>query len=90
MSEDSGRLAVVVVAAGQSTRMDGVDKQITLLRGEPVISHSLRVFENSNLVGPVVLVMSAENLEAGRTLSPRVGFRKLSQWSWAASAGRTP
>jgi 2-C-methyl-D-erythritol 4-phosphate cytidylyltransferase/2-C-methyl-D-erythritol 2,4-cyclodiphosphate synthase len=77
MSEDSGRLAVVVVAAGQSTRMGGVDKQITLLRGEPVISHSLRIFEDSSLVGPVVLVMSAENLEAGGNAVAEGGFSKV-------------
>ena len=77
MSDNSGRLAVVVVAAGQSTRMAGVDKQMTTLRGDPVISHSLRVFENSDLVGPVVLVMSSDNLEAGRAAVEDAGLQKV-------------
>ena len=77
MSDGAGRLAVVVVAAGQSSRMDGVDKQVTLLRGEPVISHSLRVFEESDRVGPVVLVMSAGNLEAGKAAVAEGKFAKV-------------
>lgn len=77
MSDAPGRLGVVVVAAGHSSRMDGVDKQVTLLRGEPVISHSLRVFETSDPVGPVVLVMSADNLEAGRDAVAEGGFSKV-------------
>lgn len=77
MSSVSGRLAVVVVAAGQSSRMGGVDKQVAMLRGLPVISHSLYVFEESELVGPVVLVMSPENLEAGRAAVTKGNFSKV-------------
>ena len=77
MSDDSGRLAVVVVAAGQSSRMDGVDKQVALLRGEPVISHSLRVFEEFDPVGPVVVVMSAANVEAGKIVVAEGKYTKV-------------
>ena len=66
MSESQSRLGVVVVAAGRSSRMQGVDKQVALLGGEPVISHSLKVFERSNEVGGIVLVMSADNLGEGK------------------------
>ena len=77
MTDNSGRLAVVVVAAGRSSRMGGVDKQLTLLRDRPVIWHSLRVFDDSDLVGPVVLVMSADNLEAGQAVVATGGFAKV-------------
>ena len=77
MSDVPGRLAVVVVAAGQSSRMDGVDKQVSLLRGEPVISHSLRVFEEFDAVGPVVLVMSAGNLDAGKAAVAEGKYAKV-------------
>jgi 2-C-methyl-D-erythritol 4-phosphate cytidylyltransferase/2-C-methyl-D-erythritol 2,4-cyclodiphosphate synthase len=57
--------------------MEGVDKQVTLLGGEPVISHSLRVFEQYSDVGSIVLVMSADNLEAGKTAVEAGGFSKV-------------
>ncbi len=57
---------MVVVAAGRSSRMGGVDKQIATLGGETVISHSLKVFEMLDEVTSIVLVMSVENLDAGK------------------------
>ena len=45
MSAAQGSLGVVVVAAGSSSRMEGIDKQVAILGGEPVISHSIKVFE---------------------------------------------
>jgi 2-C-methyl-D-erythritol 4-phosphate cytidylyltransferase len=77
MTENRGRMGVVVVAAGRSSRMEGVDKQVTLLGGEAVISHSLRVFEEFADVGSIVLVMSADNLEAGKAAVEAGGFYKV-------------
>jgi 2-C-methyl-D-erythritol 4-phosphate cytidylyltransferase / 2-C-methyl-D-erythritol 2,4-cyclodiphosphate synthase len=74
---NAGRLGVVVVAAGRSSRMGGVDKQVTDLGGEAVIAHSLRVFEMFEDVGAVVLVMSADNLEAGRAAVKTGEFSKV-------------
>jgi len=71
------KLGVVVVAAGRSSRMEGVDKQVTLLGGEAVISHSLRVFEEYEDVGSIVLVMSADNLDAGKAAVAQGGFSKV-------------
>jgi 2-C-methyl-D-erythritol 4-phosphate cytidylyltransferase/2-C-methyl-D-erythritol 2,4-cyclodiphosphate synthase len=77
MSDTSAKLGVVVVAAGRSSRMEGVDKQVALLGGEAVISHSLRVFEQYSEVGSIVLVMSADNLEAGKLAVEAGGFSKV-------------
>ena len=69
-----GRVGVIVVAAGQSRRMGGIDKLFALLRGRPLLSHLLDGFCSSPLVDEVVLVLSQETLEAGRALaqdSPR-------------------
>ena len=70
-------MGVVVVAAGRSSRMSGVDKQITLLGDESVIAHSLRVFETFDEVAGVVLVMSAENLEEGKITVADGKFSKV-------------
>ena len=69
-----GCMGVIVVAAGQSRRMGGIDKLFALLRGRPLLSHLLDGFCSSSLVDEVVLVLSEETLEAGRALaqeSPR-------------------
>jgi 2-C-methyl-D-erythritol 4-phosphate cytidylyltransferase/2-C-methyl-D-erythritol 2,4-cyclodiphosphate synthase len=70
-------LGVVIVAAGRSSRMGGVDKQVALLGGEAVIAHSLRVFEEMDVVGSIVLVMSAENLHEGKGVVEAGGFSKV-------------
>ena len=35
-------IAAVILAGGQATRMDGVDKGLVLLNGEPLVSHVLK------------------------------------------------
>jgi len=57
--------------------MGGVDKQVALLGGEAVISHSLRVFETFDAVDSAVLVMSAENIEDGRAAVAAGKFTKV-------------
>lgn len=77
MTRKMGRLGVVVVAAGRSSRMEGIDKQVAILGGQSVISHSLRVFEDFDEVESVVLVMSSENFEAGNEAVKVGGFTKV-------------
>lgn len=56
------KCTVVVVAAGNSTRMQK-DKNAMELGGVPVIIRTLREFEASPLVSEIVLVTKAENIE---------------------------
>jgi len=77
MSESTGRMGVVVVAAGTSSRMGDIDKQVALLSGHPVITHCLKVFEESENVGSIVLVMSADNLESGRDIVKLENYEKV-------------
>lgn len=78
MTDSVGQLGVVIVAAGQSSRMGGIDKQVAELGGDPVISHSLRVFENLEVVSNIVLVMSKDNLTQGESAVRAGGFSKVS------------
>ncbi|MDA1278672.1 MAG: 2-C-methyl-D-erythritol 4-phosphate cytidylyltransferase [Chloroflexi bacterium] len=77
LSTVPARIGVVLVAAGKGSRMGDVDKQTALLGGEPVISHSLKVFESYEDVGAVVLVMSVDNVEAGRRVVRDGSFSKV-------------
>jgi 2-C-methyl-D-erythritol 4-phosphate cytidylyltransferase len=71
------RVGAVVVAAGSSRRMEGVDKVFTPLAGEPLLVHVLRVFEECHLVDEVVVVLSAAGLERGRELVAMHGLSKV-------------
>jgi 2-C-methyl-D-erythritol 4-phosphate cytidylyltransferase len=71
------RVGAVVVAAGSSRRMEGVDKVFVPLAGEPLLAHVLRVFEECSPVDEVVVVLSAVGLERVRELVTMEGFSKV-------------
>ena len=59
------KVGVIVVAAGESRRMLGVDKIFAPLMGKPLICYSLRVIHDSLRVKEIVLVLSRSNIEMG-------------------------
>jgi 2-C-methyl-D-erythritol 4-phosphate cytidylyltransferase len=54
-------LGAVLVAAGSSTRMDGIDKVMADLGGKPVVMHSLELLAGCPLVSAVAVVCSEAN-----------------------------
>lgn len=54
----------IIVAAGASTRMGGVDKTLAPLEGEPVLARTVGVFEASPLVSAAVVLVAQHNLTA--------------------------
>ena len=70
-------VGVVVVAAGRSTRMDGLDKTFAPLLGQPLIAHTLDRFEEWPAAAEIVLVTAAESVARGRELALRRGYRKV-------------
>ena len=46
----------VIVAAGSASRMGGIDKVMAKLRGEPMIVHTLRAFQECDAVSEIVVV----------------------------------
>ncbi len=70
-------IGVVVVAAGSSTRMDGVDKVFAGLRGQPLIAWSLLTFESCDEVTGVVLVLSSSSIARGRALAEDLGLSRV-------------
>jgi 2-C-methyl-D-erythritol 4-phosphate cytidylyltransferase len=71
------RVGAVVVAAGGSQRMGGVDKIFAIVAGKPVLAHVLSVFERCSLVNQVVVVLNAAGLEQGREMVESDGFSKV-------------
>ena len=46
----------VIVAAGNASRMGGIDKVMAELKGEPMIVRTARAFQNSNVIREIVIV----------------------------------
>ncbi len=46
----------VIVAAGNASRMGGIDKVMAELRGEPMIVHTVREFQNCDAISEIVIV----------------------------------
>ena len=46
----------VIVAAGSASRMEGIDKVMALLGGEPMIVRTVRTFQNCDAVKEIVIV----------------------------------
>jgi len=71
------RVAAIVVAAGGSIRMGGIDKIFTNLGGKPLVAYVLSVFDACPCVDEVVLVVSRNNLEKAWNLVQASGWHKV-------------
>ncbi len=70
--------AAVILAAGNSTRMGGgINKQLELLCGEPVLAHTLRAYQDCPLVAEIVVVTREQDFDAVREIAKRNGITKL-------------
>ena len=53
----------VIVAAGSASRMEGIDKALALLGGEPVIVQTVKAFQNCPAIEEIVIVTRPDLLE---------------------------
>ena len=74
---DRDRVGAVVVAAGQSTRMSGMDKVFTTVAGLPLVAHSISVLEACESIDRIVMVLSSTRVAEGRRLVQEQGWRKV-------------
>ena len=70
-------VGAIIVAAGASRRMGGVDKIFARLLGQPLIYYSLKAFQDAPEVTRVVLVLSSDNVDLGRELVDEFGWHKV-------------
>ena len=57
------KYAVIIVAAGSSSRMKGMDKIFSELGGKPVLQHCLEQFVNSKLFSEIIVVVNSARIE---------------------------
>lgn len=74
--EVEGRVGAVVVAAGRSRRMGGIDKVLVPLLGCPLIAYPIRVLEKHPSVQEIVLVVARGKVAALRSVVAVWGWRK--------------
>lgn len=75
--EKNQGLTVIIVAAGSSVRMQGINKQLLQINGVPVIVKTLLAFENCNAVKNIILVVRHEDLFELQMLAEKYMITKL-------------
>jgi len=69
------KVGVIIVAAGESRRMNGIDKVFADLAGRSILA--LDTFDNCALVDQIVVVLSRENLQRGKQLMRENRWQKI-------------
>ena len=75
-TEKSG-IPVIIVAAGASARMEGINKQTALLCGVPVLARTLMAFERSDVISSIILVVRPDDVFGMQLMAEKYGIGKL-------------
>lgn len=68
---------VIIVAAGSSSRMKGVNKQLISVAGIPVIARTMSAFENCPLISKIILVTKKELIADMQIIADKYMIGKL-------------
>ncbi|MBR6573137.1 MAG: 2-C-methyl-D-erythritol 4-phosphate cytidylyltransferase [Clostridia bacterium] len=75
--EEKQGIPVVIVAAGSSSRMKGIDKQFATLLGIPLLARTLTAFEKSQYISSIVVVTQKNKIEDIKHLAEKYMISKL-------------
>jgi len=78
MKNNQQKTAAIIVAAGESRRMGGVDKMLAPLGGKPLLVRATRPFQECRLVDQIVVVVGGGKEEQCRHLIPEADWSKVS------------
>lgn len=76
-AKKEGSIPVIIVAAGESRRMNGISKQFAELCGIPAVVHTLLAFERSKIISDIILVTREEFIADMSELAIKYGISKL-------------
>lgn len=71
-------VSAVIVSAGNSSRMGGVNKQFLEINDIPVIARTIKVFEDSGLIDDIVVVTRECDIDNIKNLISQYNFKKIS------------
>lgn len=69
--------SALILAGGSASRMNGINKQLALLDGVPVVIRSALAFQRSEMVSEIILAVPAGQEERYRNLCKEYGVSKL-------------
>ena len=69
--------SAVIVAGGRASRMEGIDKILCPMGGEPLLLYTLMPFQTSSLVDEIVLVTREDLMVPIGTLCSQRGITKV-------------
>jgi len=72
------KVGAIIVAAGKSERMGGVEKIFAIIDGKPLLAHSVEVFQRCPSIDEIVIVLSQSKLNAGLSLVKEYHWSKVS------------
>jgi 2-C-methyl-D-erythritol 4-phosphate cytidylyltransferase len=72
-----GTVGAVIVAAGKSRRMGGIDKVFANIAGKPLLAHVIDVFQKCPSIDQVVIVLGEDNIAEGRRLVEEYRWSKV-------------
>ncbi len=75
--KNENAIPVIIVAAGASTRMKGINKQFMPIMGVPVVARTLMTFERCSDVSKIILVTSSDNIRDMQLLCEKYTINKL-------------
>lgn len=75
--EEKSGIPVIIVAAGASSRMGGINKQTALLSGVPVLARTLMAFERSEVISSIILTVRPEDVFSMQLMAEKYGIDKL-------------
>ncbi|HEY50105.1 MAG TPA: 2-C-methyl-D-erythritol 4-phosphate cytidylyltransferase [Dehalococcoidia bacterium] len=78
MKEASNRVGAIIVAAGTSSRMGGIDKVFAELGQEPLLAKVVTIFQNCSSIDQIVIVLAKRSLRRGQKLVEKYGWTKVS------------
>ena len=69
----------IIAAAGIGKRIGGQGKQYLLLRNEPLLAHTLRVFQECSIIEQIIVVNNKEDMARCQSLVSSYQFDKVKQ-----------
>ena len=75
--KNDGAIPVIIVAAGSSTRMKGINKQFMPILNVPVIARTLMVFERCEDISKIIVVTSADSICDMQLICEKYAISKL-------------
>ncbi|NQT74168.1 MAG: 2-C-methyl-D-erythritol 4-phosphate cytidylyltransferase [Chloroflexi bacterium] len=77
LTDKDRKVGAVIVAAGRSERMGGIDKLFAQINGKPLLARVVDTFQECNVVDEIVIVLGKENLERGQKMADEQGWSKV-------------